>query len=113
MCYFKVYDSKEIQKYGHSELASWFQGNTHGGAAIQVTGVSWVYCWYFLPYLCLSLSLSPLAPSCLFPLHLMRIVSKYAHASIVTEWSDRNKVITSHLSERYLLIFCVTESNDI
>jgi len=22
MCYFKVYDSKEIQKYGHSELAS-------------------------------------------------------------------------------------------
>jgi len=65
-----------------------------------------------LPALSLSLFLS-LSPSSLFPLHLVGIVSKYAHAFIVTEWSDCNKVITSHLSVRCLLIFCVTESNDI
>lgn len=43
ICYFKVSDSKEIiqiQKYEHSVLASCFQGNTHGGAETQVTGVS-------------------------------------------------------------------------
>ncbi len=104
ICYFKVSYSKEIsqiQKYGHSLLASWFQGNACGGAATQVMGVSWVYCWYFLA---LFLSLLPLSFSC----NSWELLVKM-HMHLYCNWMVRSqKMVTSDFSMLYLLIFCVT-----
>jgi len=85
MSYFKVSDSNEIsqiQKYGHSKLASW--SYVIHMVELQLRSQEWVE--FIAGTSCLiSVSLSSLPPSSLVPLHLMGIVNKYAHAFIVTE----------------------------